>query len=78
MRPPITLNVLTAIFVIASLMLLSQLVLIVAAQDCCIPPEHAGARFLQNAEVTVHLNTTGLTSDEVKAIKTGTIQTTRE
>lgn len=71
MRPPITLNVLTAIFVIASLMLLSQLLLIVAAQDCCTPPENAGARFPQNAEVIVHLNTTGLTSDEVKAITAG-------
>jgi hypothetical protein len=63
-------------------MLLSHLVLMVAAQGCCIPPENAGARFPQNAEVTVYLNTTGFTSDEVKAIKpaskTGTIQTTRD
>jgi hypothetical protein len=71
MRPPITLNALTAISLIASIMLLSHLVLMVAAQGCCIPPENAGARFPQNAEVTVYLNTTGFTSDEVKAIKTG-------
>ncbi|HKP80570.1 MAG TPA: hypothetical protein VJT69_01065 [Pyrinomonadaceae bacterium] len=72
MRTPITLiSVLTGLFVIASLMLLSQPVSMVAADVCCIPPESAAARFPQDAEVTVHLNTTGLTSDEVKAIKTG-------
>ena len=40
--------------------------------DCCPPPvDPASARFPQNTQVTVYLNTTGLTGDEVNAIKTG-------
>lgn len=40
--------------------------------DCCDPPvDPAAARFPQNAQVTVYLNTTGLTGDEVTAITTG-------
>ena len=40
--------------------------------DCCSPPvDPAAARFPQNAQVTVYLNTTGLTGDEVTAITAG-------
>ena len=39
------------------------------AFDCCPPPvDPASARFPQNAQVTVYLNTTGLTDTEVNAI----------
>ena len=42
------------------------------AFDCCPPPvDPASARFPQNAQVTVYLNTTGLTDTEVDAITVG-------
>jgi len=45
----------------------------VNADDCCSPPllASAAARFPQNAQVTVYLDTTGLTTTEVQAITTG-------
>lgn len=45
----------------------------VNAYDCCNPPllASAAARFPQAAQVTVYLDTTGLTTTEVNAIVAG-------
>jgi len=41
-------------------------------EECCPPPvDQATARFPQNAQVTVYLNTTGLSDTEIQAITVG-------
>ena len=64
--------------VVATFIALSVLCLAMAAgaritkaYDCCNPPLGAQARFPQNAQVTVYLNTTGFTTEEIAAIKAG-------
>lgn len=68
-----TAKIVLIILIVGLLGLLGNWVHQVNADDCCNPPllASAAARFPQGAHVTVYLDTTGLTTTEVKAITDG-------